>query len=51
MKNYGAHRTYLKGLNKWVCFCNACHEYIDDDGNCSNPWCPEEQEPFNKKEG
>jgi len=25
-------------------FCKDCGEYIDSDGDCSNPFCPEEME-------
>jgi hypothetical protein len=25
-------------------FCNDCGEYVDSEGYCSNPWCPEEME-------
>ena len=44
MSKYGFNLVYLQALERVVAFCKACHEYIDDKNECSNPWCPEEQE-------
>ena len=44
MSKYGSHKTYIKMLGYEIEFCNACGEHISDNGECSNPFCPEEIE-------
>lgn len=29
-------------LQGYIVFCKDCKEYVDNDGICSNPFCPEE---------
>ena len=43
---WNGHIVYHHMIKDYIIFCEKCHEYICDDGYCSNPFCPEEMRDF-----